>query len=78
MCGIAGIHHPAGVDPAALREAAALLAHRGPDAEGLWTGDSGRLAMAHRRLKILDLSDAANQPMRSPDGRWTIVFNGEI
>ncbi|MDB4085784.1 asparagine synthase (glutamine-hydrolyzing) [Amylibacter sp.] len=52
------------------------LAHRGPDAEGYWT--EGELALGHRRLSILELSDAGAQPMRSESGRYVIVFNGEI
>lgn len=49
---------------------------RGPDAEGLWVGEAA--ALGHRRLAILDLDVRANQPMVSPDGRYVIVFNGEI
>lgn len=49
---------------------------RGPDAEGLWT--SAGIVLGHRRLAILDLGARANQPMVSTDGRYTIVFNGEI
>jgi asparagine synthase (glutamine-hydrolysing) len=55
---------------------AAALAHRGPDGEGLFL--SGEIAMSHRRLRILDLSDEGRQPMKSPDGRFTMVFNGEL
>ncbi len=49
---------------------------RGPDAEGLWSGEG--VVLGHRRLAILDLDARANQPMLSADGRYTIVFNGEI
>ena len=52
------------------------MRHRGPDDEGLWTDDE--IALAHRRLSIVDLSDAGHQPMSSRDGRYHIVFNGEI
>ena len=52
--------------------------HRGPDAFGTWISLSGLCALGHRRLSILDLSDAGRQPMVSPDGRYHIVFNGEI
>lgn len=52
------------------------LAHRGPDAAGIFTEDM--IGFGHRRLSIIDLSDDGRQPMTSPDGRYTIVFNGEI
>jgi asparagine synthase (glutamine-hydrolysing) len=54
------------------------LAHRGPDHAGLWHSADRRLAFGHRRLAILDLSPDANQPWVSHDGRFVIVFNGEI
>jgi asparagine synthase (glutamine-hydrolysing) len=50
--------------------------HRGPDGAGVFLADS--IAMGHRRLAVIDLSDGGAQPMTSRDGRWTIVFNGEI
>ena len=53
-------------------------APRGPDSEGVWISDNNRVAMAHRRLSIIDLSDAGAQPMVSKDGAYRIVFNGEI
>ena len=52
------------------------LAHRGPDSEGFYL--EGPLAFGHRRLSIIDLSDAANQPFIDNSGRYIIVFNGEI
>ena len=53
-----------------------VLAHRGPDGEGLFVeGDAG---LGHRRLSIIDLSDAGRQPMTNEDGRYWIVLNGEI
>ena len=78
MCGIAGLLNVDGqpADPrvvAAMRDA---LAHRGPDDEGLHV--DREVGLGHRRLSIIDLSRAANQPMFSPDGRIAIVFNGEI
>ena len=83
MCGIAGILGK--VDEAhrgALLRMAQALAHRGPDGEGLWTSRpdaEGRgCLLAHRRLSILDLSEAASQPMTDPTAGNTIVFNGEI
>lgn len=61
-------------------DAAALarMAHRGPDADGLWTSPCGHIVLGHRRLSIIDLSNASQQPMCSACGRFTIVFNGEI
>ncbi len=52
------------------------IAHRGPDAEGFYYKEN--IALGHRRLSIIDLSSAANQPMYSADNRWVIVFNGEV
>ena len=57
---------------------ARLLRHRGPDDNGEWVDPSGRVAFAFRRLAILDLSPAGRQPMSSPSGRYTMVFNGEV
>jgi asparagine synthase (glutamine-hydrolysing) len=54
------------------------LRHRGPDDQGVFTSPSGRAALAHARLSILDLSLAGHQPMSTPSGRLTLVFNGEI
>src|SRR5579862_1915948 len=77
MCGISGCYQQRDgqklVDIMTDR-----IAHRGPDAAGTWSHQSDRVAMhlGHRRLSIIDLSDAANQPM-SKDG-LTIVYNGEL
>ena len=73
MCGIAGSTH---TDPDLLGRMAAAMAHRGPDARGLW--HDGPVGLAHARLAIIDLSPGGAQPMASPCGRWVIVFNGEI
>jgi len=79
MCGIAGFWSPgAAVDEACLRRAAAAIAHRGPDDQGVWADESAGIGLAHRRLSILDLSPAGHQPMLSASGRYVIVFNGEI
>lgn len=78
MCGIAGMYNPSGAN---IRDAAQLLdalRHRGPEAEGLWQSVDQRMVLGHRRLKIIDLSDIANQPMKSPDGRFALVYNGEV
>lgn len=83
MCGIAGIVSPgAPVASATLAAMTESLAHRGPDACGLFIRPSGagspHVGLGHRRLSILDLSDAGAQPMQSEDGAFTLVFNGEI
>jgi asparagine synthase (glutamine-hydrolysing) len=76
MCGLAGwIGNDPG-DDAILSRMTAALVHRGPDANGQWL--EGRVALGHRRLSILDLSEAGAQPMHSACGRFVIVFNGEI
>lgn len=54
----------------------AEIRHRGPDAEGCWT--EGRIGLAHTRLAIIDLQPESNQPFHSTDGRYVLVFNGEI
>ena len=81
MCGIAGIltGDPGAFDPRpALGAMQAALRHRGPDDAGLWQAPSARAGLAHTRLAILDLSAAGHQPMSTPDGRFTVVLNGEI
>ena len=77
MCGIAGLLG-GGLPPdeRAVRRMNAALAHRGPDAEGLWA--RGRGVLGHRRLSIIDLSVEANQPMLNEDGTIGAVVNGEI
>lgn len=54
------------------------MVHRGPDGGGLWLSADGQVGLAHRRLSIIDLAAAADQPMGSDDGRVQLVFNGEI
>jgi asparagine synthase (glutamine-hydrolysing) len=79
MCGIAGIFHPdvpKPVDPARVAAMSDVLAHRGPDGSGIWTAPG--IGLGHRRLSIIDLSDAAAQPMLSPDGEVALSYNGEI
>ncbi len=79
MCGIAGfISLTNSITEAQLREATQLIQHRGPDAKGFYFSDDNSVGLAHRRLSILDLSAAANQPMLSANGRYCIVFNGEV
>jgi len=84
MCGIAGImclrRRTCEINraEAVVKEMTDLLAHRGPDGEGHMTIDEGHVFLGHRRLAIIDLSDAAKQPMKSMDGRFVITYNGEI
>lgn len=82
MCGIAAVYaySPAapGVDEAELLRIRERMKSRGPDGEGLWLSQDGRVGLAHRRLAIIDLSPSGAQPMASADGRLSIVFNGEI
>jgi asparagine synthase (glutamine-hydrolysing) len=76
MCGIYGEVIPSGVDRRALRaDAVDVLSHRGPDDRGVWIGDNVVLAM--RRLSIIDL-EGGRQPMWNEDGRFCLVFNGEL
>jgi asparagine synthase (glutamine-hydrolysing) len=83
MCGIAGLLDPGrvrGLD-ALGRDAdrmAATLVHRGPDDHGRWVDPDGWVALSHRRLSVVDLSEHGHQPMVSSDGRWTIAYNGEV
>lgn len=78
MCGIAGIFGPGAVRyTQAVQKMADAMAHRGPDGQGLYVSPSGTCVLGHRRLAILDVSDAASQPMVSKGGRWAFVYNGE-
>ncbi|MBN9561508.1 MAG: asparagine synthase (glutamine-hydrolyzing) [Alphaproteobacteria bacterium] len=81
MCGIAGILLPPRAAPdrlAAVRAMTASLHHRGPDGDGFWIDQEAGLALGHRRLAIVDLSDAGRQPMLSHDGSLVVSYNGEI
>lgn len=78
MCGIFGAFDPRGVDVERLAAGLASLRHRGPDARSHALKANGRLFFGHARLKVIDVSDSANQPMTSHDDRFTIIFNGEI
>jgi asparagine synthase (glutamine-hydrolysing) len=82
MCGIAGFVAPPGcptneqLQRIAVRRMSASMSARGPDAEGLWVGEG--VVLGHRRLAIIDLDSRSNQPMSFADGRYVLVFNGEI
>lgn len=80
MCGICG--YVGDKDPVAIRAMTRLLAHRGPDGEGVrvfGAADGGvPAAFGHRRLAIIDLSERGNQPMQYAGGRYWITYNGEL
>lgn len=82
MCGISGFYSPRrfqseeGIQLA--RKMANAITHRGPDDSGEWVDGDAGIALSHRRLSILELSDAGHQPMISASGRYAMVFNGEI
>jgi asparagine synthase (glutamine-hydrolysing) len=84
MCGLAGIYRPLNASCAiqemerAVRLMTDTLVHRGPDAGGLWADPDGRCVLGHRRLSIIDTSDAGLQPMATADGRFLIAYNGEL
>jgi asparagine synthase (glutamine-hydrolysing) len=83
MCGIAGFMDASPSSSgdslqAVAERMATSLRHRGPDDAGVWVDAEAGVALAHRRLSINDLSPQGHQPMPSADGRYVIVFNGEI
>lgn len=82
MCGFAGIfqysRQGSEITPELLTRMGEAIAHRGPDDAGTHISDCRRVGLSFRRLSIIDLSSAGHQPMSTPDGRVTLVFNGEI
>lgn len=79
MCGIVGcwsINNPIPFEN--LEAMITTLDHRGPDRKGWWVEHESGIALGHTRLSILDLSSAGNQPMESANGRYMLIFNGEI
>jgi asparagine synthase (glutamine-hydrolysing) len=82
MCGIAGIISRPGSSASTLTQKldamASALAHRGPDGQHSWLSPSGVCGLTHRRLAIIDLSAAADQPMLARGGRYALTFNGEL
>jgi asparagine synthase (glutamine-hydrolysing) len=82
MCGIAGLLTGRPQAVACLTEAARAMsdaiAHRGPDGRGVWVDAEAGAALGHRRLAVIDLTEAGAQPMISTSGRYVISFNGEI
>jgi asparagine synthase (glutamine-hydrolysing) len=80
MCGIVGIYSFSGkpVSKDLLIKMRDVMVHRGPDGAGVWVSGDGKVALGHRRLSIIDLSEAAAQPMCNEDATLWISFNGEI
>jgi asparagine synthase (glutamine-hydrolysing) len=81
MCGVAGFWSPGGLAADAagiLARMTGCIAHRGPDDAGTWIDAGAGIALGHRRLSVLDLSAEGHQPMASRDGRYVMVYNGEI
>jgi asparagine synthase (glutamine-hydrolysing) len=80
MCGIAGVFgHTNGFGLGQMAEdMVASLVHRGPDDDGVWADDEAKIGFGHRRLSVLDISQEGHQPMLSKDGRYVMVFNGEV
>lgn len=82
MCGVAGVltfgRTAFEVTPEFVRRMRDTMCHRGPDGSGLWVSPDRRIGLGHRRLSIIDLSAAADQPMASTDGTLHLVFNGEV
>src|SRR4051812_23959682 len=82
MCGLTAIfsytreRHP--IERTELERIRDAMAPRGPDGSGAWLDVRRGIGLAHRRLAILDLSDAAAQPMATSDGLLRVVFNGEV
>lgn len=78
MCGVAGVFHTDGrpASGVALKRMTDIIAHRGPDGEGHFV--DGPIGLGHRRLSVLDLSEAGSQPMSYGDGRFVVSYNGEI
>ncbi len=81
MCGFTGFWTTVayrGDSNAVATAMANCIAHRGPDDSGVWSDADAGIALAHRRLAIVDLSAAGHQPMLSASGRWVLVYNGEV
>src|SRR5690554_7498988 len=81
MCGFSGFlwnQQNIKTSESILKEMGAALYSRGPDAEGIWVDSLRAVGFVHRRLAIVDLTEAGNQPMHSSCGRYTIAYNGEV
>lgn len=78
MCGIAGIIGYRGDGAGEIQKMNQRMVHRGPDAGGCWLDENRHVALGHRRLAIVDLSENGAQPMLSYDERYVLVYNGEV
>ena len=78
MCGFTGYFNSTLFEPSILQKMGDAIAHRGPDASGIWHAQSIGIGVCHRRLSIIDLSEAGSQPMLSKSGKYVMAFNGEI
>ena len=79
MCGIAGFYSSSKkISESDLHSMTDVMSHRGPDAAGYFLNEEQTVGLGHRRLSIIDLSEAANQPMFSHSERYVTVFNGEV
>jgi asparagine synthase (glutamine-hydrolysing) len=81
MCGICGVLSPSdslAVDEDTVARMCSRLAHRGPDGEGVWSDPAQGVALGHRRLSIVDLSEAGAQPMSNETGTVILTYNGEV
>jgi asparagine synthase (glutamine-hydrolysing) len=81
MCGICGVlsrSHSLAIDEETVARMCARLVHRGPDGQGIWSDPAQGVAFGHRRLSIIDLSQAGAQPMSNEDGSVMLTYNGEV
>jgi asparagine synthase (glutamine-hydrolysing) len=83
VCGLAGVIESSGTKRreelcTVIRDMSDSLRHRGPDDAGAWVDEAAGVGLAFRRLAIVDLSDAGHQPQLSHNGRFVLIFNGEI
>lgn len=79
MCGITGIFtFSKQLNPAWIKQMTDVIAHRGPNSDGFFVSENKKLALGHRRLSVIDLSDSANQPFYSLCKNFVMVFNGEV
>ncbi len=77
MCGISAlVGHP--VDVGAIEAMVDAQHHRGPDDRGVHLDSEAGVALGHNRLEVIDLTSSGYQPMSSPDGRYVLVYNGEV